>query len=706
VTTVSGADLPAGAPLLLIAGRGDLPQRVAARCRADGRAVHVIVLKDHGNPAPYAALGLPHLELRLGQGGTALRYVRDHDLRHVVLAGGVRRPSLTSLWPDAYTARFVARVGMRALGDDGLLRAVIAQIEAEGLCVHPVQAVLDEAVGRSGLLGHQVPDESAWRDIRRGLAVGQALGAVDVGQSVVVQQGVVLGLEAIEGTDALLARCGGLRLDGPGGVLVKVCKPGQDQRADLPTLGETTVTRAHAAGLRGIAYQAGAALVLSPEAMAAKADALGLFVIGLDGAEADEPSTDAPSSSTASRPIPAVAVEPSDGGDPTGPLVFLIAGEPSGDVLGARLMAALRARLDGRVRFAGVGGEAMAEQGLDSLVPQKDLAIMGFLEVVPKIPVIRRHLRRTVETIEALAPAAVVTIDSWGFTGRVAKRLADRGSPCPRIHYVAPMVWAWKESRKFAVAARVHHLLTLWPFECAYFAPLGLGCTHVGHAVIESGVDTGDGARFRAAHGIAADAPVLVVLPGSRRTEVAKLLPVFRRVVARLAAHRPGLRVVLPTVATVAETVADAVADWPVPVVVVRGSAAKADAFAAGSAALAASGTVSLELAMAGLPHVIAYKVNPLSAALFRVMTPLRYAGPVNILLDREAVPERLQDACTTDAILRALVPLLDDHPEAEAQRTAFAEARSRLSGGDGGAPSTRAASVIINHLAHSPEEN
>lgn len=673
------SDLAPGAPLLLIAGRGDLPTRVAARCRADGRPLHVIVVKEHGDPAPYAAMDLPHVVLRLGQGGAAVRYARAHGLRDLVLAGAVKRPSLTSLWPDAYTAAFVARVGMRALGDDGLLRAVIDQFEAEGLRVHPVPSVLAEAVGTAGALGRHAPDEAAWVDIRRGLTVGRALGAVDVGQSVVVQQGVVLGVEAIEGTDALLARSGVLRLDGPGGVLVKLCKPGQDERADLPTVGVATVEAAHQAGLRGVAYQAGAALVLAPDEMAARADALGMFVVGLDADEMAAPER------------PAVP-------DDT-PLVFVIAGEPSGDVLGARLMDALRRRLGGRVRFAGIGGEAMAERGLDSLVPQRDLAIMGFLEVLPRIPAIRRRLRETVAAIISSRPAVVVTIDSWGFTGRVAKALVARGSTIPRVHYVAPMVWAWKEDRKHAVAARVHHLLTLWPFECAYFKPLGLACTHVGHGVIESGADGGDGPGFRRCHGIPDDIPLLVVLPGSRRTEVTRLLPVFRQVVARLAASRPGLRVAIPTVATVADDVAAAVGAWPVPVTVVRGARDKADAFAAGTAAVAASGTVSLELAMAGLPHVIGYRVNPLTATLFRTMTPLRFAGPVNILLDREAVPERLQEACTPERLVAALAPLLDGGPEADRQRAALVEARARLSGGDTIAPSDRAATVIVDHL-------
>jgi lipid-A-disaccharide synthase len=681
-------DLGPRTPIALIAGRGALPVRVAERCRADGRPLHVLAIRDHGDPAAYAHLDVPVVTLRLGQGGAARDYLKSHGLTDVVLAGGVTRPSLTALWPDSYTARFIARVGMRALGDDGLLRAIMDQMAAEGLRVHPVQAILTDGLGPAGVQGSHAPDAAAWRDIRRGVAVGRALGAADVGQSVIVQQGIVLGVEAVEGTDALLARGGDLRRDGPGGVLVKLRKPGQDDRADLPTLGETTVEAAHRAGLRGIAYEAGATLLLAPAAMAARADALGLFLIGLDDADTDT-DTDADTDAKAAPPDP---------------LVYIITGEPSGDLLGGRLMAALRAVLGEQVRFAGIGGESMAAQGLVSRIDQRELAIMGFLEVLPRALALKRRIAETVEHIVASAPDVVVMVDSWGFTGRVAKALKARGSTIPRVHYVAPMVWAWKENRKHAVAARVDRLLTLWPFECAYFTPLGLDCTHVGHAVTESGADRGDGPGFRAAHGIPADAPLLVVLPGSRRTEVSRLLPVFRAAIERMAADRPGLRVAVPTVATVAGTVEAALRDWPVPAVAVRGTAVKYDAFAAADAALAASGTVSLELAMAGVPHVIAYRVHPLSALMFRLITPLKYVGPVNILLDRLAVPELLQEKCRPKRLVAALAPLLDDTDRADAQRALLAEARHRLAGHDDGrTPSARAAEAVIGAMRRRP---
>lgn len=386
---------------------------------------------------------------------------------------------------------------------------------------------------------------------------------------------------------------------------------------------------------------------------------------------------------------------------PDAPLVFIVTGEPSGDLLAARLMRALRAETGGQVRFAGVGGEAMAEEGLDSLVDLSDLAIMGFLEVLPKLRRLLGHLDHVVEAILTQRPAVVITVDSWGFTGRLHKRLKARGAPMPRLHYVAPQVWAWKEKRAETVAGLVDHLLCLLPNEPSYFTPFGLPCTHVGHPVVEGGAARGDGAAFRAAHDIPADAPVLAVLPGSRRTETSRLLPVFADVVRRLSQEpdAAGLRVVVPTVATVAAPVREAVARWAVPVTVVQGEAARYDAFAAATAALAASGTVSLELALAGVPHLVAYRVNPLSAWLFRRISKVRYVNLVNLTLDRPVVPELLQENCSPSLLAECLKTVMIDDPFRAQQRAAFAEALAVLAGPGEGTPSQRAAQVVARAM-------
>jgi DUF1009 family protein len=267
----------------IVAGGGELPGLVAAACRAEGREFHFLALYGHADPLVIG--DGPADWIRLGEAGSGFDRLRRAGVAEVVMIGPVRRPSLAELAPDFRTARFFARVGLKALGDDGLLRAVVAELEAEGFRVVGVDEVLSDCLATAGSYGRNSPDDQARADIARGIEVARGLGALDVGQAVVVQQGIVLGVEAIEGTDRLIGRCAGLAREGLGGVLVKMRKPGQDRRIDLPTIGVTTVTEAAAAGLRGIAVQAGGALVLGRGAVSDEADRLGLFVIGVESPE-------------------------------------------------------------------------------------------------------------------------------------------------------------------------------------------------------------------------------------------------------------------------------------------------------------------------------------------------------------------------------------------------------------------------------------
>lgn len=266
----------------ILAGGGELPLRVARAARDAGRPVFAVVVRDWGEPTDWA--GLPHAVERLGAAGRILSLLRAADVRQIVLTGRARRPSVSALRPDAVGLRVIARIGTAfLLGDDGLLRAVARVLEEEGFEVVSPQSVLAGLLPESGLLGRAAgPKAAARADIRRGVAVCRALGAADVGQAVVVQQGLVLGVEAIEGTDALLARCGILRRQGRGGVLVKLAKPGQDRRLDLPAVGPDTVRNAVAAGLAGIAFEAGATVLLDRERTVAAADAAGLFLLALE----------------------------------------------------------------------------------------------------------------------------------------------------------------------------------------------------------------------------------------------------------------------------------------------------------------------------------------------------------------------------------------------------------------------------------------
>ncbi|HTH97893.1 MAG TPA: lipid-A-disaccharide synthase [Stellaceae bacterium] len=349
------------------------------------------------------------------------------------------------------------------------------------------------------------------------------------------------------------------------------------------------------------------------------------------------------------------------------PLFFLIAGEPSGDVIGANLMRALKARLGGHVRFAGIGGERMAAEGLVSQVPIRELAIMGVLEVLPSARRILRRVRETVDSITALGPRAVVTIDSSGFCFRVGERLKKLPQRPPIIHYVAPMVWAWRPKRAFNAKRACDHLLTLLPFEPPYFERIGLPATYVGHPVVESGLDQGNGTAFRERHAIAAQAPVLCLLPGSRRSEVSRLMPVFAEAVGLLRKRYPDLAVVLPTVANAADLVRRLTAAWAVPPLIIDGTE-KADAFAGADVALAASGTVSLELAMARLPMVIAYKIFGPTHYLVKRMVKIPHASLVSILLGRKAIPEFLQHDCAPENLAAAVMLLMADSEARHAQ--------------------------------------
>lgn len=380
-------------------------------------------------------------------------------------------------------------------------------------------------------------------------------------------------------------------------------------------------------------------------------------------------------------------------------LVYVVAGEASGDVLGARLVAALRRRRPD-LDFAGIGGPRMAEQGVASLFDYRELALMGLLEVLPKVFRLKRLLADAAADVAARRPAVLVTIDSPGFTLRLAGLVRPFGQKV--VHYVAPQVWAWRPGRVVRLREKVDRILCLLPFEPVFFEAAGIPVTFVGHPVLESGADAGDAARFRAAQGLGGQDRPIIVMPGSRRMEAKRLLPVFAAAL-RLAAERlPGLRPVLPVAPIVAEAVRRSAADWPVRPILVEGNEAKHDAFAAvaqsGGAGLIKSGTSSLEMAVAGIPHVVAYRVNPVTAAIVRRLVKVPHASLVNLLAEREVVPERIQEACTPEALAEALLGPMLDPGIAAAQRAGFAEALAALRA-PAGLPSDAAAEAVLGAI-------
>lgn len=379
-------------------------------------------------------------------------------------------------------------------------------------------------------------------------------------------------------------------------------------------------------------------------------------------------------------------------------VIYLIAGEASGDLLGAHLMRAIRRQSAQPVLFYGVGGEKMQAEGLNSLFPYHELSMLGFIEVLPYAFNIFARVSLTAEDILQKKPDAVVTIDVPGFSFRVVEKCRKENMDSIFIHYVAPTVWAYKPQRAELFARLFDHLLVLLPFEPPYFEQAGLTCTWVGHAAVAE-TETGDGARFRSKYGIAPDAKLLMLLPGSRKGEVDRHMPVFARAVSMLATQYPDLAIAVAVPKNVMPFVAPYFENCPYRAVVMSAEQDKKDAIAAAGIAIAKSGTVALEVAKAGTPMIVAYRVNPISAWALRRISLTRYVNLINILLQREAIPELLQEHCTPAMIASASAHLLSHPADQQRQKEAAREALQTLVPEDGEAPSDKAARVILKLL-------
>lgn len=268
----------------IIAGGGSIPRMLIEHCRATQREYFVLAIEGNADP-DLITDEVPHKWIRIGQSGTGFKKFADEKVKEVVMIGTIHRPTFADLIPDWRTTAFFAKIGTRALGDDGILRALVKEIESEGMIVSGVHEVMTDLLVKDGVLGKIKPDKQALDDISRGVSVAWALGSLDVGQAVIVQQGLVLGVEGIEGTDELIRRCGGYRRKGVGGVLVKLRKCQQDMRLDLPTFGVKTIENAYAAKLRGVALHTGNGLIVDQAEAIALANKLGLFVIGINPAD-------------------------------------------------------------------------------------------------------------------------------------------------------------------------------------------------------------------------------------------------------------------------------------------------------------------------------------------------------------------------------------------------------------------------------------
>ena len=349
-------------------------------------------------------------------------------------------------------------------------------------------------------------------------------------------------------------------------------------------------------------------------------------------------------------------------------LIYIIAGEPSGDLLASRLMRALRDK-DPEIRFAGMGGETMTALGFESLFDISEISVMGILEVLPKLRLIMRRMNQVMADIRERRPDVLVTVDSWGFVHQVLARLKKEGDCVPKVHYVAPQVWAWKKGRAKTVARLVDRLMTLLPYEPPYFEKYGLNCTFVGHPVIENTANlVNDPLAFQAKYDIPDQCTLISVLPGSRHSEIKRLIPVFKQTLRQLKKTFPDLFLVIPSVAAISHDIKTAFADLEVPHRIVIGQNDRYAAFQSSVFALAASGTVSLELTACGTPHVITYKFGYITNKMLKRFAGTKYANLINILADRFVIPEFVLENCRESLITPAIIDLMQHPAKAKAQ--------------------------------------
>ncbi len=372
----------------------------------------------------------------------------------------------------------------------------------------------------------------------------------------------------------------------------------------------------------------------------------------------------------------------------------LVAGESSGDQLGAALISALRARAE-FVEVYGIGGERMTEAGLRSLFPISDIAVMGLAPVVRKLPLLLRRIRETAQYVTEIKPDALVIIDSPDFTHRVARRVRSAMPELPIINYVSPSVWAWRPGRARKMAAYINHVLALLPFEPGALKRLGgPPATYAGHPLIERLDMLQPGAADAAARGSAA--PLALLLPGSRHSEIRHLMPVFGEAAAKLADAFPALRFALPAAPRAREAIQRELARWRVKPLVLDGEAAKFKAFRQARVALAASGTVTLELAFAGIPTVVAYRGGAIEAFIARRMVQVPTVVLPNLILGENVYPEFMQRNCTRDALVSALSEIIPDGAPRSRQLNLLARMEHAMAV-PGGSPSAIAAEVVFN---------
>ena len=615
----------------IFCGKGDYPKIVIDSCKKQRREFCLLFINDYDRDFTYP--NVPKVVFKLGQVGKVLQFLEENGVNKITFAGHVKRPGLWDLSLDLEGLKWLARLWKTLFraGDDALLREIAALFKERGIDLISGTDLLDNTFLSEGVFSERRPTKEEEVEIKLGIRESQLLGIQDIGQSIVVSGDRVIAREDHFGTDALIDRC----FDG---VLVKTSKPQQDFRMDLPVIGVRTIENLHRHNFRGLVVEADRTIVLNQKEVLKKVDEYGLF-------------------------FQAVKIRRKH-------KVFIVAGESSGDYLGGRLMKDLR-KIDEDIEFIGIGGPCMEEAGIVNLCSISKLSLIGVWEVIGKIFFIKDLIKKTADTIVHYNPDVVVTIDSSSFTHRIDKLVKKKNPDIPIVHYVSPPVWAWRGWRAKNLHKFIDKLLVLFPFEKVFLRDYDVNTTFVGHP-IASDVDMVKDPSLQAKD------LTITLLPGSRPSELEKHMPVLKKFAELVIAKHPEVRFYLPTVKTVAPLIKRYVEDWHYKPIVSTKKMKKIKAYNMSHVAVAASGTVTLELAKMRLPFVTIYKTSPITYRLVKWLIKVPFVCLVNILAGKSLVPELLQDECTPQNIFDAVENIINTDQKTE-QRSEFEKIIKKL---------------------------
>ena len=597
----------------IFCGKGEYPRIIIDSCERQKLDFCLIFIGDHDRTLFYP--DVPKVVIKLGQVGKILQFLKINNVKKVVFAGHVKRPKLSDLSLDLEGFRSLIKLWkvLFCAGDDALLRAIADIFEEKGIELISGTDFVKEAFLPEGVFSKRKPTEEEQSEIELGIRESQMLGIKDIGQSIVVSGDTVIAREDRSGTDALIDRCFG-------GILVKTSKPQQDLRMDLPVIGVQTIENLYNHDFRGIVIEADKTIVLDKNEVLKKVDEYGLF-------------------------LKVVKIRKKH-------KIFVVAGESSGDYLGGRLIKDLK-KIDNDIEFAGIGGPCMEEAGFINLCPISKLSIIGIWEIIGKIFYIKDLIKKTVDTIINYNPDVLVTIDSSGFTHRIDNQVKSKKPGIPIVHYVSPPVWAWRGWRAKNLHKFIDKLMVLLPFEESFLKNYGVNTSFVGHPIAsDTDFEKNDSSR--------SNDLTITLLPGSRPSELEYHMPVLKKFSELVIEKHPEVRFYLPTVKTVAPLIKKYVANWKYKPIVSTKKLKKVKAYNSSHIAVAASGTVTLELAKMGLPFVVIYKTSFITYKLVKWLIKIPYVCLVNILAGKPLVPELLQDECTPENIFATVENILN----------------------------------------------